>query len=250
MDNVFDSMICISLMLPICNLLAIAVDRYITIFCILCYHSIMTMWKVLVLIAAIWLGCRVCSVMFIVYSESKMVIVCLVSMFLATLLLLGTLYVRMLLFGLLHIERIAALLPADGVAHWPAALVCEGGSHHHQPSGGLHLGPLLSPPCPHHNLPPQPHCVYYTTHFNTHLIFIMCTSIINLLIYAFRSLELCNTFKEILCSCNSTNVGPGEGYSVWSPSTFQPAQGFIMKGENYLKYIKNLLAMILRVFCF
>nr|CAI9713152.1 unnamed protein product [Rangifer tarandus platyrhynchus] len=165
----------------------------------------MTMWKVLVLIAAIWLGCRVCSVMLIIYSESKMVIVCLVSMFLATLLLLGTLYVHMLLFGLLHIERIAALLPADGVAHWPAALVCEGGSHHHQPAGGLHLllGPLLSPPCPHHNLPHQPHCVCYTTHFNTHLIFIMCTSIINLLIYAFWSLELCNTFKGILCSCNS-----------------------------------------------
>ncbi|CAM9481103.1 unnamed protein product [Rangifer tarandus platyrhynchus] len=198
-------MICISLVVPICNLLAIAVDRYVTIFYILCCHSIMTMWKVLVLIVAIWLGCRVCSVMFIIYSESKMVIMCLVSMFLATLLLLGTLYVHMLLFGLLHIERITALLPADGVAHWPAALVCEGGSHHHQPAGGLHLllGPLLSPPCPHCNLPHQPHCVCYTTHFNTHLIFIMCTSIINLLIYAFRSLELCNTFKGILCSCNS-----------------------------------------------
>ena len=32
MDNVFDSMICISLVASICNLLAIAVDRYTTIF--------------------------------------------------------------------------------------------------------------------------------------------------------------------------------------------------------------------------
>lgn len=53
MDNVFDSMICISLVAPICNLLAIAVNRYTTIFYILRYHSIMTMWKVLALIAAI-----------------------------------------------------------------------------------------------------------------------------------------------------------------------------------------------------
>ena len=35
----------------------------------------------------------------------------------------------------------------------------------------------------------------------------MCTTIINLVIYAFRSLELRNTFKEMLCSCNGMNVG-------------------------------------------
>lgn len=159
MDNVFDSMICISLVASICNLLAIAVDRYVTIFYALRYHSIMTVRKALALIVAIWLGCGICGVVFIVYSESKMVIVCLVTMFLAMLLLMGTLYVHMLLFILLHIEHITAQLPADGVAHWPAALVYEGGSCHHQPAGGLHLllGPLLPPPRPHHNLPHQPH---------------------------------------------------------------------------------------------
>ena len=147
----------------------------------------MTVWKVLALIAAIWLGCRVCSVELIVYSESKMVIVCLMSMFLAMLLLMGTLYVHLLLFTLLHIEHIAAQLPAEGVAHWPAAPVYEAVSHHHQPAGGPHLllGPLLPPARPHHNLPHQPHCVCYTAHSNTHLVLIMCAAIINLLIYAF-----------------------------------------------------------------
>ena len=53
MDNVFDSMICISLVASICNLLAIAVDRYVTIFYALRYHSIMTVRKALALIVAI-----------------------------------------------------------------------------------------------------------------------------------------------------------------------------------------------------
>ena len=94
----------------------------------------------------------------VLQSAEKMVIVCLVTMFLAMLLLMGTLYVHVLLFILLHIEHITAQLPADGVAHWPAALVYEGGSCHQQPAGGLHLllGPLLPPSCPHNNLPHQP----------------------------------------------------------------------------------------------
>ena len=185
----------------------------------------MTVWKVLALIAAIWLGCRVCSVELIVYSESKMVIVCLMSMFLAMLLLMGTLYVHLLLFTLLHIEHIAAQLPAEGVAHWPAAPVYEAVSHHHQPAGGPHLllGPLLPPARPHHNLPHQPHCVCYTAHFNTYLVLIMCNSVIDPLIYAFRSLELRNTFKEILCSCNTMNMGKTWGMGrVLSLVTFDP----------------------------
>ena len=172
-------------------------------------HFVTEVKTMLALIAAIWLGCRVCSVVFVIYSESKMAIVCLITMFLVMLLLMGTLYVHVLLFTLLHLEHIAAQLPADGVAHWPAALVYGGGNRHHQPAGGLHLllGPLLPPPCPHHNLPHQPHCICYTAHSNSHLVLIMCTTIINLVIYAFRSLELRNTFKEMLCSCNGMNVG-------------------------------------------
>ncbi|KAB0403805.1 hypothetical protein E2I00_017331 [Balaenoptera physalus] len=207
MDNVFDSMICISLVASVCNLLAIAVDRYVSIFYALRYHSLVTVRKALGLIAAIWLCCGVCGVVFIVYSESKTVIVCLVTMFLAMLLLMGTLYVHMFLFARLHVKRIAALPPAIGVA--PQQHSCVTGAVTITLLLGvfifcwapffLHLVLIIT-------CPTNPYCVCYTAHFNTYLVLIMCNSIIDPLIYAFRSLELRNTFKEILCSCNGVNV--------------------------------------------
>ncbi|XP_042555243.1 melanocortin receptor 3 [Dipodomys spectabilis] len=207
MDNVFDSMICISLVASICNLLAIAVDRYVTIFYALRYHSIMTVRKALALIAAIWAGCGVCGVVFIVYSDSKTVIVCLVTMFFAMLLLMGTLYVHMLLFARLHAQRIAALPPADGA---PPRHSCLKGAVTITILLGvfvfcwtpffLHL--ILIITCP-----TNPHCVCYAAHFNTYLVLIMCNSVIDPLIYAFRSPELRNTFRELLCGCGGVSLG-------------------------------------------
>ncbi|XP_004585970.1 melanocortin receptor 3 [Ochotona princeps] len=208
MDNIFDSMICISLMASICNLLAIAVDRYVTIFYALRYHSIMTVRKALTLIVGIWVGCSVCGVVFIVYSDSKMVIVCLITMFLAMLLLMGTLYVHMFLFARLHVKRIAALPSADGAA--PQQHSCMKGAVTITILLGvfvfcwapffLHLVLIIT-------CPANPYCICYTAHFNTYLVLIMCNSVIDPLIYAFRSLELRNTFKEILCGCGSLSLG-------------------------------------------
>ncbi|EAW75566.1 melanocortin 3 receptor [Homo sapiens] len=208
MDNIFDSMICISLVASICNLLAIAVDRYVTIFYALRYHSIMTVRKALTLIVAIWVCCGVCGVVFIVYSESKMVIVCLITMFFAMMLLMGTLYVHMFLFARLHVKRIAALPPADGVA--PQQHSCMKGAVTITILLGvfifcwapffLHLVLIIT-------CPTNPYCICYTAHFNTYLVLIMCNSVIDPLIYAFRSLELRNTFREILCGCNGMNLG-------------------------------------------
>ncbi|KAF0874649.1 MC5R protein, partial [Crocuta crocuta] len=61
-DNVFDSMICISVVASMCSLLAIAVDRYVTIFYALRYHHIMTVKRSGVIIACIWTFCTGCGI--------------------------------------------------------------------------------------------------------------------------------------------------------------------------------------------
>ncbi|XP_030639913.1 melanocortin receptor 3 [Chanos chanos] len=210
MDNVFDSMICISLVASICNLLAIAVDRYVTIFYALRYHSIVTVRRAIAAISGIWLACIVCGIVFIVYSESKMVIVCLITMFFTMLALMATLYVHMFLLARLHIQRIAALPPAAAIAAGhvvPRQRTCMKGAVTITILLGvfvccwapffLHL--ILLVTCPHH-----PVCVCYMSHFTTYLVLIMCNSVIDPIIYAFRSLEMRKTFKEILCCFGSS----------------------------------------------
>ncbi|ELK27224.1 Melanocortin receptor 3 [Myotis davidii] len=191
MDNIFDSMICISLVASICNLLAIAVDRYVTIFYALRYHSIVTVRRARALIVAVWLCCGVCGVVFIVYSESKMVIVCLVTLFFAMLLLMGTLYVHMCLFARLHRSSLKGavtitILLGVFVICWTPFF--------------LHLVLIIT-------CPTNPSCVCYAAHFNTYLVLIMCNSVIDPLIYSFRSPELRSTFREILCGCPSVSLG-------------------------------------------
>lgn len=207
MDNIFDSMICISLVASICNLLAIAVDRYVTVFYALRYHSIVTVRRARALIVAVWLCCGVCGVVFIVYSESKMVIVCLVTLFFAMLLLMGTLYVHMCLFARLHVRRIAALPPAGAAPLQRSSLkgavtitillgvfvICWAPFF-------LHLVLIIT-------CPTNPSCICYAAHFNTYLVLIMCNSVIDPLIYAFRSPELRSTFREILCCCPGVSLG-------------------------------------------
>nr|QOU09461.1 melanocortin-3 receptor [Andrias davidianus] len=198
MDNVFDTMICISLIASICNLLVIAIDRYITIFYALRYHSIMTVRKALVLIVIIWIACIICGIVFIVYSESKTVIVCLITMFFTMLVLMATLYVHMFMFARLHVKRIAAL-PVDGEVQQRTCMkgaititillgvfiVCWAPFF-------LHLILIIS-------CPSNFYCVRYTSYFNTYLVLIMCNSVIDPIIYAFRSLEMRKTFTEIIC---------------------------------------------------
>uniref|UniRef100_A0A8C9CU99 Melanocortin receptor 4 n=3 Tax=Odontoceti TaxID=9722 RepID=A0A8C9CU99_PHOSS len=197
-DNVIDSVICSSLLASICSLLSIAVDRYFTIFYALRYHNIMTVKRVAIIISCIWAACTVSGILFIIYSDSGAVIICLITVFFTMLALMASLYVHMFLMARLHIKRIA-VLPGTGAVRQGANMkgaitltiligvfvVCWAPFF-------LHLIFYIS-------CPQNPYCVCFMSHFNLYLILIMCNSIIDPLIYALRSQELRKTFKEIIC---------------------------------------------------
>uniref|UniRef100_A0A3Q3D1F3 Melanocortin receptor 5 n=2 Tax=Hippocampus comes TaxID=109280 RepID=A0A3Q3D1F3_HIPCM len=204
MDNVFDSMICISVVASMCSLVAIAVDRYITIFYALRYHNIMTVKRAGCIIGGIWTFCTGCGIIFIIYSDTPSVIICLVAMFFSMLLIMASLYSHMFILARSHVKRIAALSGCNTIQQRRSMkgaitltillgifIVCWAPFF-------LHLILMIS--CPR-----KVYCVCFMSHFNMYLILIMCNSVIDPLIYAFRSQEMRKTFKEIFCCFNLRN---------------------------------------------
>ncbi|XP_069072911.1 melanocyte-stimulating hormone receptor [Pleurodeles waltl] len=200
MDNIFDMMICSSVVSSLSFLGVIAVDRYITIFYALRYHSIMTIHRAMIIIILIWVLSTISSTIFIAYHSSNVVIICLISFFLFMLILMVTLYIHMFVLARQHARSISNLNKRRSAPHRTSLkgavtltillgifFLCWGPFF-------LHLTLIVS-------CPKNPICTCVFSYFNLFLILIICNSVIDPIIYAFRSEELRKTLKEIaFCS--------------------------------------------------
>ncbi|KAJ8353771.1 hypothetical protein SKAU_G00213380 [Synaphobranchus kaupii] len=111
MDDVMDTLLGMSFMGSIFSFLAIAVDRYITIFHALRYHNIMTMRRAAIALAAIWGLCGGSSAVMMVYFHDGAMKTFIV-LFLACLILILFIYIHMFLLARQHAGKIA-LLPGN-----------------------------------------------------------------------------------------------------------------------------------------
>ncbi|XP_068848369.1 tubulin beta-3 chain [Capricornis sumatraensis] len=202
LDNVIDVLICSSMVSSLCFLGAIAVDRYISIFYALRYHSVVTLPRAWRIIAAIWVASILTSVLSITYYNHTVILLCLVGFFIAMLALMAVLYVHMLARACQHARGIARLQKRQRPIHQGFGLkgaatltillgvffLCWGPFF-------LHLSLIVL--CPQH-----PTCGCILKNFNLFLALIICNAIVDPLIYAFRSQELRKTLQEVLqCSC-------------------------------------------------
>ncbi|CAN2389411.1 Receptor for MSH (alpha [Pristimantis euphronides] len=206
MDNIVDTMILCSLVTSLAFLGAIAVDRYVTIFYALRYHNIITQRRVVSAIIGIWLASIACSITFIVFSYSHVVILCLIAFFIFMLVLMLGLYIHMFVLARKHSQIIMAqqrgvrrgFSPHQAAAKLRGAItltillgiffLCWGPFF-------LHLTLIVS--CPKH-----PFCREYFKYFNITFVLMIFNSIIDPIIYAFRSQELRKTLKDIVLCCS------------------------------------------------
>ncbi|XP_058669341.1 tubulin beta-3 chain [Ammospiza caudacuta] len=209
MDSVIDTLICSSVVSSLSFLGVIAVDRYITIFYALRYHSIMTLQRAVVTMASVWLASTVSSAVLIAYYRSNTVLLCLIGFFLFMLVLMLVLYIHMFALARHHLHSISSQQKPP-TAHRGSSLkgavtltillgvffICWGPFFFHL---------ILIVTCP-----TNPFCTCFFSYFNLFLILIICNSVIDPLIYAFRSQELRRTLREVAtCSCGRPGAAAG-----------------------------------------
>ncbi|KAJ7312180.1 hypothetical protein JRQ81_006538 [Phrynocephalus forsythii] len=196
MDNIMDILICSSLMSSLSFLGIIAVDRYITIFYALRYHNIMTFQRAVTVIAVVWVVSCVSSIIFIAY-DGEAAILCLVIFFLSMVTLIVALYIHMFTLAHRHARRISSLQRKQSAMQFTSMkgaitlsillgvfFICWGPFF-------LHLTLILI-------CPSQPACICYFKYFSLYLILVICNSVVDPVIYAFRSQELRKTLKEVV----------------------------------------------------
>ncbi|XP_036395480.1 adrenocorticotropic hormone receptor [Megalops cyprinoides] len=200
-DDVMDTLLCMSFTGSICSFLAIAVDRYITIFHALRYHNIMTMRRVAAALAAIWTLCGVSSAIMVHFSHAAAIIICFIVVFLVCLVLILFLYMHMFLLARQHARRIAT---------FPRSAAQQRGGMRGALTVTILFGVFVACWAPFffHLLiitvcPQNPYCECYRSLFQVHLILMMSHAVIDPAIYAFRSAELRSTFRRMLYCSNS-----------------------------------------------
>ncbi|XP_029446782.1 adrenocorticotropic hormone receptor [Rhinatrema bivittatum] len=199
MDDIMDWFFILSLLGSIFSLLAIAADRYITIFHALRYHNIMTARRAAVILAGIWIFCGGSAIAMIIFFHDTATIICFTVVFLLMLVFIICLYIHMFILARSHAKKIASLPGQWNTVHQRANMkgaitltillgvfICCWAPFI------LHL--LLVTFCPH-----NPYCACYISIFNVNGTLIMCNSVIDPLIYAFRSPELRTTFRKMFC---------------------------------------------------
>ncbi|XP_030045971.1 adrenocorticotropic hormone receptor [Microcaecilia unicolor] len=199
MDDVMDWIFILSLLGSIFSLSAIAADRYITIFHALRYHNIMTMRRATAILAGIWLFGGGSAIAMIIFFHDTATIICFTVMFLLMLVFIICLYTHMFILARSHAKKIASLPGQWNAVHQRANM-----------KGAITLTILLGvficcwAPFVLHLLlvkfcPQNPYCACYLSIFYVNCTLIMCNSVIDPLIYAFRSPELRTTFKKMFC---------------------------------------------------
>ncbi|KAF7646022.1 hypothetical protein LDENG_00194460 [Lucifuga dentata] len=207
MDDVMDSLLCMSFVGSIFSFLAIAVDRYITIFHALRYHNIMTMRRVAAILGVIWTTCGVSACLMVRFFDSKFIMICFIVFFIVSLATICFLYVYMFMLARIHARKIAAL-PTSG----------DRKCRHQRWRGGSMKGALTltilfgafvvcwAPFFLHLVIimicPMNPYCECYRSLFQLHVVLLMSHALIDPAIYAFRSAELRHTFRKMLLCSN------------------------------------------------
>ncbi|XP_072729307.1 tubulin beta-3 chain [Ciconia boyciana] len=207
MDNVIAMLICSSVVSSLSFLAVIAVDRYITIFYALRYHSIMTLQRAMVTMAGVWLASTVSSTVFVTYYHNNAILLCLIGFFFFVLVLMLVLYIHMFALARHHLRSISSQQQQPTVYRSSSLkgavtltillgvfFICWGPFFFHL---------ILIVTCP-----TNPFCTCFFGYFNLFLILIICNSVVDPLIYAFRSQELRRTLWEVvLCSWQTAGRG-------------------------------------------
>ncbi|XP_067094757.1 adrenocorticotropic hormone receptor [Osmerus mordax] len=201
LDDVMDSLLVMSFIGSMCSFLAIALDRYITIFHALRYHNIMTMQRATTILVGIWILCGVASVVMVLHFDYTIIMICFIVFFFISLLLILFLYVHMFLLARMHARKIATLPGTSqqrrsSIRGALTLTILFGVFMACWAPFFLHL--LIIMVCP-----LNPYCECYRSLFQLHVVLLISHAVIDPAIYAFRSAELRHTFRKMLFCSNS-----------------------------------------------